>query len=153
MLRTLKEMRILLTCFSVVAAVGLALSALAHAAALRGTDGPLGEYTPLLHAGLFVVWIPAVLLTRRRIWKNRSGQNGWQVVFRDCPPWLKYLTYVLLAYAVANLLMFFGTVPKPRPAEARPSRQLDLVSGYWMAFYSMALAMLSAARKALGSSR
>ena len=144
-------MRTLLVCFSVLSAAGLVLSVLSHAAALRGTAGPLGAYTPLLHAGLFVVWIPAVLASRRRVWRNRSGENGWQVVFRGCPAWLKYMTYALLGYAVANLLLFFGTVPKPSAAEAGPSRQLDLFSGYWMAFYSMALAMLYSAWKALGS--
>ena len=144
-------MRILLFCCSLFSAAGLALSVLSHAAALRGTEGPLGAYTPLLHAGLFVVWIPAVWVSRRRVSKNRSGESGWQVVFRGCPVWLKYMTYALLAYAVANLLIFIGTVPNPSPAEAKPSRQLGLFSGYWMAFYSMALATLYSSRKALGS--
>ena len=144
-------MRILLVCFSLLSAGGLALSVLAHTAALRGTEGPLGAYTPLLHAGLFVVWIPAVLVSRRRVWRNRTGENGWQVVFRGCPAWLKYMTYILLGYAVVNLLLFMSTVPKPSVAETRPARQLDLLSGCWMAFYSMALAMLYSAWKALGT--
>ena len=144
-------MRILLLCFSLLSAAGLALSVLAHVAVLRRTGGPLGAYTPLLHAGLFVVWIPAVWVSRRRVRRNHSGQNGWQAIFRDCPAWLKYPAYALLAYAMANALMLFRALPAPDALPAQPSRQLHVLSAYWMAFYALALAVLYAATRSLAS--
>ena len=48
--------------FAALSALGLALSALSHAAALLGRDGPLRDRAMLLHVGIFVVWIPAIVL-------------------------------------------------------------------------------------------
>ena len=47
-------MKTILYFFAAVAAVGLALSVVSHAAALLGIQGPLGDFTPMLHIGIFV---------------------------------------------------------------------------------------------------
>ena len=51
--------------FAALSAVGLALSAITHVAALSGNAGPQGDRTLRLHLGVFVVWVPAILASRR----------------------------------------------------------------------------------------
>jgi len=65
-------MRKLLSMFSALAGIGLALSILSHLAALFGKPGPLGRYTFSLGIGIVVVWLPAVLAA----WGAQGGIIG-----------------------------------------------------------------------------
>jgi len=46
----------------VLAPTGLIASLIVHMAALLGMPSPLGEKSWVLHIGIFVVWLPAVLV-------------------------------------------------------------------------------------------
>ena len=64
----------LVSFLSALAAVGLVLSAVSHFAAVLGIRGPLGDYAWVLHIGVFIVWLPTVLVARN----GRHGLDQWR---------------------------------------------------------------------------
>ena len=139
-------MKTLLNSFAAIAAVGLLLSILSHVAALRGMQGPLGGFTPALHVGIFVVWIPAVLVANR-FTKNIARKDLWKVVLRGCPVWMKYMFYAFFGYAMVNFLFFMTVAPRGGGSGFTSPQIVRGFSGHWMAFYSAALAILYSASK------
>lgn len=137
----------LLSFFGALAWIGLALSIWSHLAALLGTRGPLGNYELLLHLGIFVVWIPTVLVATR-MGREFKQKDLWKAVLRGCPPWMKYMAYGFFGYAFINFAVFIVAAP----AKASPGPMSPVVvrgfSGHWMAFYSMAAAVLYSATHA-----
>jgi len=120
--------------FLALSALGLALSVAVHLAALLGLHVPSEALN--LHLGLFVVWIPTILLSNF----TRHGfrrHYGWKDSLRGCPLWLQWMVYGLFAYAFANmLLMFFNGLA------AETIAPLRVFSGHWMAFYGAAFGVL-----------
>ena len=137
-------MKPILIFFAALSAVGLALSIVSHAAALLGIRGPLGDFTPVLHVGIFVVWIPTVLVANR-FTRNASRKDFWKVALRGCPSWMKYMTYAFFGYALLNFLIFIMVLPKAGGTGPMPPQVVRGFSGHWMAFYSAALAVLYSA--------
>jgi hypothetical protein len=75
--------------FLIFSAVGLVLSVISHVCGLRGTAGPFGDQTWLLHIGIFVVWLPAVLAVQR-LSRNVPRRDFWKAALRGCPRWMRY---------------------------------------------------------------
>jgi|SRR5271165_4660747 len=94
----------------VLAGIGLALSILSHIAALFGKSGPLGKYTFLLHIGIFVVWLPAVLAARR-LTSGFTVQQSWSESLRGCQPWMRYALYGFFCYAFVNFVVLTADAP------------------------------------------
>lgn len=137
--------RPLIRFFGILAAAGLVLSIISHLAGLLGFTGPLGDYTWLLHVGIFVVWLPTVLVAKS-LTKGSNQRDFWKVAFRGCPPWVKYAVYGFFGYAFVNFFLAFivGTPTQSGPGPMPP----DVVrgfSGHWMVFYSAAAAVLYSA--------
>lgn len=134
----------LLSFFGGLAWIGLALSIWSHLAALLGTQGPLGNYEWFLHIGIFVVWIPTVLVAAR-MGREFKQKDLWKAVLRGCPAWMKYMAYGFFGYAFINFAVFIVAAP----AKGGPGPMSPVVvrgfSGHWMAFYSMAAAVLYSA--------
>jgi hypothetical protein len=103
-------LRPLVLFFAALAAIGLALSVLSHIEALLGLQGPLGDYEWLLHLGIFVVWLPAVLVSTQ-LTRNFKRKDFWNAALRGCPPWMKYMVYGFLGYAVLNFIVFLAKAP------------------------------------------
>jgi hypothetical protein len=128
-----------------LALIGLALSILCHLAALSGSAGPLGRFAWLLHIGVFVVWIPAVLISGRKA-RTVNRRDFWKVALRACPRWMKYTVYGFFGYAALNFIIFMaspasiGGGPDPMPPAV-----VRGFSGHWMVFYSTAAALLYSA--------
>jgi hypothetical protein len=129
--------------FSVVAALGLILSIFAHLAAVLGVQGPLGNYVFVLHVGIFVVWIPTVLVFRH-LTAGSSRLDVWKVALRGCPEWMKYTVWGFFGYALLNFLVFIANAP-PKGSGAVTPTVVRGFSGHWMAFYSAAAAVLFSA--------
>lgn len=144
--------------FAALAAVGLALSILSHLAALLGQPGPLGDYSWVLHVGIFVVWIPAVLVSQR-LTSGVARKDFWKAALRATPPWMKYMVYGFFGYAVLNFAIFITQVPSKGGSGGvsgpMPPSVVRGFSGHWMAFYAAAMAILYSAAhvKDLGASR
>lgn len=127
----------LLTPFIGLAAIGLVLSIVVHASAIVGIRNPLGSAAWALHGGVFVVWLPVVIVGNRST-RDVKQRDFWKTALRGCPAWMKRMTYVFGVYAIVNFVLF-----------ATLARQNELMgaSGHWMAFYSVALAVLYSARQ------
>lgn len=134
-------MRTILCFFAGLAAVGLALSMVSHIAAIFGKQGPLGDHTSDLHVGVFVVWLPTVLVANR-LARNYPQKDLWKAVLRGCPEWMRYMTYGLFGYAFLNFAYFLFVVPKDAGSGSMPPPVVRWFSGHWMIFYSAALAVL-----------
>jgi hypothetical protein len=131
--------------FFCLAVIGLILSTIAHSAALFELPQPLGEWTWLLHVGIFVVWIPAILTGSRRA--SNRGAGGDIELFRTCPKWMESLVTWCFVYAIINFITFIPNAPPKGQANGpnAPPIVFRGFSGHWMLFYSAAMAMLYSA--------
>jgi hypothetical protein len=76
-----------------------------HLTAVAGIPNPLGGAAWILHPGIFVVWLPAVLASRALTRDAKQG-DFWRVVLPGCPPRMRYLVYGFFGYAVVTFAMF-----------------------------------------------
>ncbi len=78
------------------ALLGFVASVTVHVLSLTGVLPPTGEYTWGLHIGIFVVWIPAVMLMQQLLpdKKNFNQKDVWKVALRGCPPWVEKPSWV-----------------------------------------------------------
>ena len=141
-------MKILLAPFMALAVVGLFLSIVVHVSGLLGLASPLGQSTWTLHVAIFVVWLPAVIASQP-LAKGFKQKDLWKAVLRGCPPWMRHVTFGFLGYAIINFILFVAfdvRGPKGRsPGGETPPSVFAGFSGHWMAFYSMAFAILYSA--------
>lgn len=105
----------------------------------------------ILHVGIFVVWLPTVLVAKKRV-GNRSSKDYWKLVLRGSPEWMRYTVYGFFGYAFVNFALFMAQAPSGH-AEGTPPIVWRGFSGHWMLFYSAALATLYSAVKASESAR
>lgn len=145
-------MKTLLFPFMILAVIGFLGSAAAHLASLFGLVLPGGKLVWSLHIGIFVVWVPVVLLSSL-INRGRPPSKFWKNVLSGCPPWMRYAVYALLVYAIGNFFWFLatsGSQPQP-PAGDAPPAVIRGFSGHWLFFYGMAVAVFFSIRRNLGS--
>lgn len=140
-------MTALLYPFELIAALGFALSLAAHLAALTGTPIPGGSAVMMLHVGIFVVWLPAVIVANKASNGARRA-DFWKVVLSGAPEWQRKGLYALFAYAILNFVLFFARTVGEKPPPGTVS--LGVVrgfSGHWMVFYAAAFVILHSARR------
>jgi len=129
-------MKILAYPFMVIAGAGFLLSLMAHLIALAGKPLPAGVM--LLHIGIFVVWIPAVGITNRKL-RNVNRKQHWDAILADCPVWMRRAIKVIFVYAIVNFLLFMvSTIGQPKPKGTAPPSVVRGFSGHWMVFYGAA---------------
>jgi len=134
-----------------IAVVGLVLSLWVHIGAVMGRRVAPEAYFWMLHVGIFVVWIPAVIVSRRLV-ANVNRQDFWKIVLKGCPDWMKYAVYGFFGYAIINFLMFMNKTPIGAGGTNPPATVWRGFSGHWMAFYSAALAVMYSATVTVDSS-
>ena len=95
-----------------------------------------------MHIGVFIVFLPAILLGARRR-KGYSLNSGLQVG-AQWPTWAKRFALIVFVYAIANFGFFLvqaGNQKKHGPITALMWRGF---SGHWMVFYLFSLGLLYA---------
>jgi hypothetical protein len=142
-----RPLRFLLDVFSLLALAGLALSIWVHVGALFGRQVAPDFFFWGLHIGIFVVFLPAVLVAQKRVGRT-SGKDFWKAVTKDSPDGLRYLLNFFFAYAIFNFIIFFFQVA-PLGKQIGPPSPLVWrgFSGHWMVFYLAAYAILSSAAR------
>lgn len=124
--------------FAAIAGIGLALSAIAHVAAMFGRR-PLGGASWALHGGAIILGLFAAIAASD-VASPRSA-DFWNDGLDGCPRWAKVLAGIAFAYALLNFLFFWFRSHGTHPSE-------DVViqgfSGHWMFFYSGELAVFLA---------
>lgn len=124
--------------------VGLALSLWVHLGAVAGRRVAPEAFFWMLHFGMFVVWTPAVLVSIKRVGSTRR-KDYWKLALRGAPEWMRYMMDCMLGYAMLNLAVFIFP-PRQGGSGANPPVVVWRgFSGCWMAFYSIALAILYSA--------
>ena len=131
-----------------LAGAGLVLSIIAHALALAGVTLPGGQIVWSLHAGIFIVWIPTVLVSIRTT-KYTSQKDFWKVALSGCPNWMRKAMYALFAYAIINFIIFmFFSANSPKSTGGNDPSIVRGFSGHWMVFYGAAFSVLYSAIRA-----
>jgi hypothetical protein len=123
--------------------LGLALSIVAHGAALFGLPQPLGEATWGLHVGIFVIGIPTMIIASGV--SSEIVGNKLEGVLGRCPPWMRRLVWALFGYAIFNFIVSIPFVPgkgEGGNAWQTPPIAFRLFSGHWMLFYAVFAAVL-----------
>jgi hypothetical protein len=131
----------------VYAACGLALSLVVHILSFFGLALGGNWLFTTLHVGIFPLWLPVVLIAQKMT-SGTTRRDFWNAAFSGCPPWMKYMTYGFLGYAILNFVIFTFLIPAhppPRQAGAPPAAVVHGFSGHWMAFYSAGLAIVTTA--------
>jgi hypothetical protein len=143
-------MRAALVPFIWLAALGFALSVAAHVASIAGIPLPGGQSIWLLHIGIFVVWIPTVLISGK-VMRGERRRDFWKIVLSGCPPWMLVLGYALFGYVFLNFFYFMATssghghyTGDPPPSVIRG------FSGHWMLFYGVAFMTLYSVKRKPG---
>ena len=126
-----------------LAAAGFLLSVVAHVLALAGVSMPGGNLVWGLHVGIFIVWIPTVLVSIQ-ITRFSNRKDYWKIVLAGCPGWMRSAVYVLFGYAILNFVFFMGSVGSQSKhlGAAPPAAVVRGFSGHWMVFYAVAFAVL-----------
>lgn len=141
-------MKNILTPFMYLAALGLLLSIIVHVLSLLGMPSPLGENSWGLHIGIFIVWLPTVLVANKLV-KDFKQEDFWKAALRACPQWMKNLTYFFFGYAILNFVIFmisdFVSGSSAKGQGNTTSNVFRGFSGHWMAFYCVAMATLYSA--------
>jgi hypothetical protein len=100
----------------------------------------------LLHVGIFLVLVPAILAIVRLV-GMLDPRELLTVALKNTPDWMRYMVYGFGAYAVVNFLIFLTKAPTESHGNS-PAIVWRGFSGHWMAFYSAAFAMLYSAAHA-----
>ena len=106
----------------------------------------MGSLTPLgeawyLHFGIFVVWIPTVLISNKMCrGLDNPRRDAWKVILRGCPTWMRYLLYGLFAYAFINFFRGFASFGRGDDRDSLDT--IRTFSGHWLVFYYAAFATL-----------
>lgn len=140
-----KTFRLLLAPFIGLAAIGFILSVAAHLAAVAGSPIPFGKAVWGLHIGIFVVWLPTVLVGTR-LTRGANRKDYWKIALAGCPKWMRTALYLLFGYALLNFVLFLATTAShPQPKGSAPPEVVRGFSGHWMVFYGAAFASLYSA--------
>ena len=125
----------------ILAAIGLGVSLWVHIGALGGTRVVPEAYFFILHVGVFIVFIPAILVGQRLV-GSTARKDFWKAVLRWAPDWMRCMVYGFFAYAIANFALFMIQAPPHGGSGNPPAVVWRGFSGHWMAFYSASMAIL-----------
>lgn len=140
-------MAVLIWPFKILALLGACLTLFFNVVLLLRIPLPADWGVPMdmllgwLSGGIFVVWIPTVLLVARMQNAQGTMRMSWRELLAGCPEWMRYTVYGLFAYALINFLFMIGTGVNdslPNPA-LQPWR---VMMGHGMLFYGAAFAVM-----------
>ena len=122
--------------FRALSAAGFWVSCALHIAGWLGYWP--GGWVWGMHMGIFVVFVPAILLMTRASRYVPSAEI-WKAVLQGCPLWLQRLTKIVFVYALINFVLFALT------SDGSDAARLRGFSGHWMAFYLASFAIIESA--------
>jgi hypothetical protein len=127
-----------------VAVTGFLACVLVHVCTLAGVRGPFAPWIHYLGIGVFVVWLPTVLVAAR-LAKGAKQSESWKAVLRGCPAWVKSGVYAVSGYAVLNFVLFIVQIEPYQKADVPDVVSNRLISGHLMVFYYVGAATLYSA--------
>lgn len=132
------------SCFFLVPAVVGFLTLLAiHIAVFAGMTPP-SVIDKFVFVGLFVVWLPAVLVSKR-LSKEYKQSDLWRATLCGCPQWMRTALWSIWGYGVLGTFLFPLLLGRNVDSYAG---SLQGVSGFLMGFYAMAVCIFYSATRA-----
>ena len=96
---------------------------------------------------MFLVWMMTSGYIRQ-IGQMEDVRNPWKEAMRHCPAWLEYLTYFFIVYAIVNFTFSVSFEPTQGFFNLDvPRHKIRGLSGFWLAFFSMGIAISVAAKR------
>jgi hypothetical protein len=128
----------------VLAACGFAASLCVHVLALVGIALPTElqwSMFGLLHFGIFMVFLPALLVFRR------LKRAGFRQAFAGVPRVALWAMALLVPYVILNFVFRLSAMSDAEGSagEGLQPAELSLFSGHWLFFYGLTLLLLWAA--------
>lgn len=130
--------------FLILSAIGFTAILIVHIEALLGVTGTFDRALRILGPGLFVVWLPTILIAGH-LSRDFKQKDLWRAALRGCPAWMRRTNWVIFGYAWIGffaLPFFFGGLMQGRANGDRS------ISAVLLAFYSTATAVLYSATRA-----
>jgi len=127
-----------------IAAVGFVLSLTAHIASMSGKSIPSAMHVMSLHVGIFIVWLPAVLVVTKMT-GSANRRDLWKIALSGCPIWMRRTVYALFGYTALNFLLFLMRTDNQRSGEEASPSVVWGFSGHWLLFYGIAFAVFYSA--------
>jgi len=137
-------LRAVIVPFAVLAGAGFVASVAVHLASW--TPVVLPTWVMGLHVGIFVVWLPAVLVSRPLV-ADYPQRDFLRASLRGAPRWMYRAVQFTMVYAIVNFVIFIATGVRGGEASTRG------FSGHWMLFYGAAAAILYSALHAVDERR
>lgn len=132
--------------FLALAGIGMAATAAVHIAALFGNIDPFEQTLRILGPGVFVVFLPTVLVMTR-LTRDFKQKDIWRAALRGCPPWMYRAFYAIFIYCWAGFFILPMLYGGGMDAEANKARGM---SGGLLIFYVISFAVLYSATRAEG---
>jgi hypothetical protein len=127
--------------FFLLACVGFTVMLAVHIAALFGVTYPFDHLLRFVAPGLFVVWLPTVLIASR-LTRDFKQKDLWRAALRGCPEWMRKAQWLIFGYAwigfFALPLIYGGGMDLP----ANSARSMSAIL---LTFYSLASSVLYSA--------
>jgi hypothetical protein len=142
------SMKRFLSIIMILSLIGFGLSLLVHITSLLGFEIPPNIKCWLLHIGIFVVWLPTILVANNMS-KEYKRRDFWKAILRGCPRRMRNIGIGIFAYAILNFILFIISNPGGSSNNGidgyMPLLILRGFSGHWMAFYYISFAVLYSA--------
>jgi uncharacterized membrane protein len=118
----------------VLSALGVLLCFSLYLLGLAGIYSPPTQNLPVLFIGVFVVWMPTVLLMNR-LTKEFKQKDIWKAALRGCPPWMRTTMYVLIGFVF--VVFFLPVLSKGNPGASPQTFVLFPITFYSISFCVM----------------
>ncbi len=119
-----------------LAGLGLLCSVVVHVLSIARIEAPLGDAIWLLHAGIFVVWVPLVLAATRTMPKGATGNLDH--LLATFPPWVRHAVGALFVYTAVNFGWFIWQTRQYPKHHVPYVVVVHGFSGHWLLFYGVA---------------
>lgn len=121
--------------FAWFSASGFILSLVIHILGLLNKVRFFGWFAILLHFGIFVALIGALVAFFRL--RRLEGKGFWKRALRACPGWMAWVLLLLLVYSLANFFIFWNKLfnLSGKSSDEIMATVLRGFSGHWMFFY------------------
>jgi hypothetical protein len=118
--------------FLALSAVGFAAMLVVHVASLFGVTAPFAHGLRYLAPGVFVVFLPAILVMNR-LTQDFKQKDTWRAALRGCPQWMRRAVWVMFGYAWVGFFALPFLYGGAMDSEANKARSM---SGILLMFLS-----------------
>jgi hypothetical protein len=137
-------MRALIYPLLILAGIGSLAMLAIHLAALFGIAYPFEHFLRFLAPGLFIVWLPTILVMGR-LTKDFKQKEIWHAALRGCPQWMRRTVWVIFGYAWVGFFALPFLYGGGMESVANKARVLSAVL---LALYAISVAVLYSATQA-----